>query len=105
MEISKQNSYDFVWELGKRMAMPHVQRRSLNGLKSSVQWKMKMFLGTAFEVEEPLLKVEQQHKCPRKRRRCKIHMMNCKIRKKKIWYQNPQNNANHVEKVFVALIL
>ena len=63
MRISKKSSYDFGWELGKRLAMPHVQSRSLNGLKSSMQWKIKMFLGTAFEVEQPLSKVEQRHKC------------------------------------------
>ena len=34
-----------------------------------------MFLGTAFEVEEPLPKVEPLHKCTGKKRRCEIHMM------------------------------
>ena len=29
-----------------------------------------LFFGTAFEVEEPLPKVEQQRKCTGKRRRC-----------------------------------
>ena len=40
-----------------------------------------------------------------KKRRCEIHMMNCQSKKKKVMVQNPQNNPNHVEKVFVALIL
>ena len=30
----------------KALALPHVQRRSLNGLASSLQLKIKMFLGT-----------------------------------------------------------
>ena len=67
MGISKNSSYDFGWELAKRLAMPHVQSRSLNELKSSVQWKIKMFLGTAFEVEEPLPNVEQRYKCTEKK--------------------------------------
>ena len=42
-----------------------------------------MFLGTAFEVKEPLPKVEKRHKCTGKRRRCEIHMMNCQSKKEK----------------------
>ena len=54
MKISKKSSKDFGPELVKKLAMPHMQSRSLNGLKSNMQWKIKMFLGAAFEFEEPL---------------------------------------------------
>ena len=83
MEILKKSSYNFGWELAKRLAMPHVQNRRLNGMKSSVQWEIKIFLGTAFKTEESLPKVEQRHKCTGKRRRCEIHMMNCQSKKEK----------------------
>ena len=43
-DISSTSLYDFSWNLAKALALPHVQRRSLNGLVSSVQSRIKMFL-------------------------------------------------------------
>ena len=42
------------------LALPHEQRRSLNGFASSVQLKIKMFLGTALLVDEPVRQVEKK---------------------------------------------
>ena len=52
LDISSTSSYDFCWNLEKALLLPHVQQRSLNGLASSVQLKIKMFLGTALLVNE-----------------------------------------------------
>ena len=43
-DISSTSGYDFSWNLAKAMALPHVQRRSLNGLASSVQLRMNIIL-------------------------------------------------------------
>ena len=59
-DISSTSSYDFRWILAKVLALPHVQQRSLNGLASSVQLKIKMFLGTALLVDVPVPKVERR---------------------------------------------
>ena len=50
-DISSTSGYDFGWNLTKAMALPHVQRRSLNGLASSVQLRMKIILGSVPKVE------------------------------------------------------
>ena len=50
-DISSTSSYDFSWSSAKGLALPHVQRRSLNDLASSMQLKLKIFLGTAFLVD------------------------------------------------------
>ena len=50
-DISSTSGYDFGWNLTKAMALPHVQRRSLNGLASSVQLRMKIILGPVPKVE------------------------------------------------------
>ena len=75
-DISSTSSYDFSWNLAKALALPYVQRRSLNGLASSVKLKMKMFLGTALLVDEPVLKVERRFTGIPQRRRCQLHMAN-----------------------------
>ena len=59
-DISSTSSYDFSWNLAKALAFPHAQHGSLNGLVSSVQLKIKMFLGKALLVDEPLPKVERR---------------------------------------------
>ena len=59
-DILSTPSYDFSRNLTKALALPHVQRRNLNGLASSVQLKIKMFLGTALLVDEPVPKVEKR---------------------------------------------
>ena len=59
-DISITSSYDFTWNLGKALALPHLQRRSLNGLASSVHSKINMFLGTALLKDEPVPKVERR---------------------------------------------
>ena len=82
-DISSTSSYDFSWNLAKALALPHVQRRSLNGLASSVQLKIKMFLGTALLVDEPVPKVERRFTGTGQRRRCQLHMANCHTKKEK----------------------
>ena len=59
-DISSTSSYDFSWNLKKALALPHVQQISLNGLASSVQLEIKMFLRTAVLVGEPVPKVEKR---------------------------------------------
>ena len=57
-DISSTSSYDFSWNLAKSLALPYVQQRILNVLASSVQFKIKMFVGTALLVDETVPKVE-----------------------------------------------
>ena len=59
-DIPSTSSYDFSWNLTKALTLPHVQPRNLNGLASSVQLKIKMFLGTALLVDVPVPKVERR---------------------------------------------
>ena len=49
-----------------------------------------MFLCSAFEVEEILPKVEQQHKCTGKRRSSEIDMILIAL-KAKFWYSEDVN--------------
>ena len=77
-DISSTSSYDFSWNLAKALALPHVQQRTLNGLASSVQLRMKMFLGTALLVDEPVPKVKGTGQ-----RRCQLHMANCHTKTEK----------------------
>ena len=65
-----------VHNLAKSLALPYVQRRSLNGQESSVQLKIKMFLGTTLLVEEPVPNVERRFTGTGQRRRCQLHMAN-----------------------------
>ena len=76
-DISSTSSYDFRWILAKVLALPHVQQRSLNGLASSVQLKIKMFLGTVLLVDEAVPKKERRFIGTGQRRRCQLHMTNC----------------------------
>ena len=82
-DISCPSSYDFSWNLAKTLALSHVQRISLNGLASSMQLKLKMFLGTALLVDEPVPKVERRFTGTGQRRRCQLHMANCHTKKEK----------------------
>ena len=54
-DISSTSSCDFSWNLAKALALPHVQQRSLNGLVSSMQLKIQMFLGIVLKVDEPVV--------------------------------------------------
>ena len=76
-DISSTSSYDFSWSSVKALALPHIQRRSLNGLAFSVQLKIKMFFGAARLLDEPLSKVERRFTGTGQRRRCQLHMANC----------------------------
>ena len=76
-DISSTSLYDFSWNLAKALAFPHVQHRSLNGFVSSVQLKIKMFLGKALLVDEPLPKVERRFAGTGQKRRCQLHIANC----------------------------
>ena len=82
-DISSTSSYDFSWTLAKALAFPHVQRRSLNGLASSVQLKIKMFLGTALLADEPVPKVERRFAGTGQRRKLQLHMANCHTKTEK----------------------
>ena len=85
LDISRTSSYDLCWNLAKVLALPHVQRRSLNGFASSVQLKIKMFLGTVSLVDEPVRNVERRF---------------TGTGEKKIMPQDQLNNANHAVSVF-----
>ena len=76
-DISSTSSYNFSWNFAKALAVPYAQRRSLNGLVSSMQLKIKMFLGTALLVDEPVPKVERRFTGIGQRRRSQLHMANC----------------------------
>ena len=58
-DISSTSSSQLSWNLAKALALPYAQQKILNGLESSVQLKIKMFLGTAQLVDEPVPKVER----------------------------------------------
>ena len=77
LDISNTSSYDFSWNLIKAMTLPHAQRKILNGLASSVQLKIRMFLGTGLLVDEPVPKVERRFVGTGQRRRCQLQMANC----------------------------
>ena len=82
-DISSTSSYDFSWNLAKALALLHVQRRSLNGLASSVQLKIKMFLGTTLLVDKIVPKIERRFTGTGQRRRCQLQMANCRTKKEK----------------------
>ena len=58
-DISSTSSCQLSWNLAKALPLPYVQQKILNALESSVQLKIKMFLGTAQLVDEPVPKVER----------------------------------------------
>ncbi|CAH1242583.1 Hypp6857 [Branchiostoma lanceolatum] len=41
----KENSFDYGWKLGMELVLPHIRARSLNGLTSVVQQKIRLMLG------------------------------------------------------------
>ena len=86
------------------MALQYVQRRSLNGLASSVQLRIKMLLGTALLVDEPLPKVERRFTGTGQRRRYQLHMTNCTTKTKKAIPKNQLNISNHVVSIFAGNI-
>ena len=71
---------------GNALAVPRIHQRSLSGLASSVQLKIKMFLGTSLLVDEPIPEVERRF----------IY------REERIMPQNQLNSANHVVLVFAG---
>ena len=103
-DISKFSSYDFRWNLAKALAFSHVLRQKLYALTSVVQLKMKIFLGIALEVPEPVPNIENKYESTNKWKRCKIKRIIVKVRVKKIIFQCLNNNASHVVKVFVEHI-
>ena len=82
-DVSSISSHGFSWNLVRALALQHVQRRSLNGLASSVQLKIKMFLETALLVDVPVPKVERRFTGTGKSRRCQLHMANCHTKTEK----------------------
>ena len=85
--ISSTSSYDFNQNLEKTLALQYVQRRRLNGLASSVQLRIKIFLRVALLVDEPLAKLERRFTGTGQRRRCQLHMTNCPTKTEKEQYQ------------------
>ena len=84
------------------LALPHEQRRSLNGLASSVQLKVKMFLGTALLVDEPVRKVEK--KFIGTGEDVNYTQPIATQRQKRTMPQNQLNSANHVVPAFFGNI-
>ena len=83
LHISCTSSYDFCWNLAKALTLPHGKRRNLNGFASSVQLKIKMFLGTALLVDEPKRNVERRFAETGKWRGCQLHMTYCNTKREK----------------------
>ena len=83
IDFNRIKSYDFGWDLAKCLAMPHVTRRNLNGLKAMVQLKMNLFLGKVLEQSEPKPEIEAKFDCAGKWKKCKLHYMNCRTIKER----------------------
>ena len=64
-----------------------------------------MFLRTAFYVPRLVSKIENRQECIVKKKICKIHEGNFRSESEKDNIPWPKNNASHVVKVFVELIL
>ena len=99
-DISSTSSYDFTWNLAKALALPHLQRRSLNSLVSSVQLKINMFLGTALLVDEPVPKVERRFTESGQREDVNYTWPIATQRQKRTMSQNQLSSANHVVSEF-----
>ena len=99
-DISSTSSYDFTWNLAKALALPHLQRRSLNGLASSVQLKINMFLGKALLVDEPVLKAERRFTETGQREDGNYTWPIATQRQKRTMPQNQLSSANHMVSVF-----
>ena len=83
IDFNRIKSYDFVWDLAKCLAMPHVTRGNLNDLSAVVQLKMNLFLGKALEQPDPKPEIEPKFDCVDKRKKCKLHYMNCRTIKER----------------------
>ena len=103
-DVSSISSYDFSWNLAKALALQRIQRRSLNGLASSVQLKIKMFLETALLVDEPVPKVERRFTGTGKVEDVNYTWPIATQRQKKTVPQYQLNSANHVVSVFAGNI-
>ena len=103
-DISSTSSYDFSWILTKVLALPHVQQRRLNGLASSVQLKIKMFLGTVLLVDEAVPKKREDSQEPDKGEDVNYTWPIATQRQKRTMPQNQLNSANHVVSVFAENI-
>ena len=99
-DISSTVSYDFSWNLAKALVLSHVQRRSLNGLVSSVKLKMKMFLGTAVLVDEPVPKVEKRFTGTGQGRKCQLHIANCHTKTEK---DNAPNSTKQCQSFGISI--
>ena len=82
-DISSTFSYDFSWDLAKVLTHPHVQQRSLNGLASSMQLKIKMFFGTVLLLYWLVTKVERRFTGTGQKRKYQLHMANCHTKTEK----------------------
>ena len=101
IDFNRIKSYDFGWDLAKCLAMPHVTRRNLNGLSAMVQLKMNLFLGKTLEQPEPKPEIEAKFDCVGKRKKCKLHYMNCRTMKE-ITVLNLLSNAKYVVKAYAV---
>ena len=83
IDFNRINSYDFGWDLAKCLATPHLTRRNLNGLGALVQLKMNLFLSKVLEQPEPKPEIEAKYDYVGKRKKCKLHYMNCRTIKER----------------------
>ena len=99
-DISSTVSYDVSWNLAKALVLSHVQQRSLNGLVSSVKLKIKMFLGTAVLVDEPVPKVQKRFTGTGQRRKCQLHITNCHTKTEK---DNAPNSTDQCQSFGISI--
>ena len=88
----------------QKLALPHVQRRSLNGLASSVQLKKQIFLGTALLVDEPVPKVERRFTESGQREDVNYTWPIATQIQKRTMSQNQLSSASHVVSEFLGNI-
>ena len=62
-----------------------------------MQLKIKMFLGRALLVDEPVPKVERTFTGTGQRRKCQLHMANCHTKTEMENAPKSTNSANHVQ--------
>ena len=83
LDFNQRKSNDFGWDLAKYLVMPHVAPRNLNDLSTMVRLKMNLFLGNALEQPEPKPEIEAKFDGVGKRKKCKLHYMNCRTIKER----------------------
>ena len=88
--------YDFESNLSKALELPHVRKQKLHGLTLMVQLNMKMVLGIALEVPEPVPNIDTNAQA--KGKGVKYTKIILEVRVKKIMSQCPKKNVSRVVK-------